>query len=1693
MTPDEMLEEAEFLMGQGREDDAMFLMDQYEQALLDIARTRELPRAPRAAVEFADPAAVAAEREAGIQQAARERVEEFGATLPAGTSVEAARREQADILRAEAERERARVVMPGREQPVSLSEKGLFRGTRIQDYPSLLLEPVEGTGVLRPDILEAREEAAAVPMQDVPKVLRDTLIYPVVQARRYRDPETGALTVPTGAQEAREAFTLQTERSEAGMRAERDALRAQQAELDRRLAEEPETVSWYERYVGTPGQLMSEIFTDPVEGTGVVETPLSGTLRSTLSWISALAAEGYFRMLGYEVDSNGLPVNPDDWGYGLAEFRRQAGKTGADLLRDMGAENLAQEMERASETGVAYPTQYLNLMAQAAEDAGVPKEYTDTAENLLLSIAPIAVPLPGVATESQTRKATTFDPEGRRRVINIEVPDIMEDPKGFFEAEFRRISSNVAKGRTFGDEYLDSPAVRDYYARVTGDPDDAYIAGMLPEILIPAGPELLGGPIGYAAGAAADFARVSKGVTRAKALAKAQAALDDAQEAMKAARRAGDRAAMQAAQSRIGAASDRIQSLERAAGEYDAGVINRLARQAVRRVTGDEELIRRADAALGGEGSLLGRLIREEGTGRSARPPAPKAITVGDVANALKPVLGEKDALRVSRLVGKNIPGDYVMLTDVIAVPRADLPRAKEMLAFHRSQAFRRTGRELYLRLYDEAVKLPDGPLRQQALRTAYDTKAAYEAAPVTGKFGYQDLPKSVRSRFKQVVRAVGRETDPGNADFVKMFDQRKPSEMFMALDTPMAKELAKYASWDDVPAALRRQAIDAYDFQYPSAYAAGARRAGDLTRAQMWFQTQEQIMGLPQRLWSSRLLSGKTGRRLRRRFGRLEEETFAAARAAQELKAAGSTALRTLEERFLKMVRDPRTTSVDDALDKLLEDELLTSDVAASEAWDKVFGHLYGDTLKDKVMAAAMRDGMIPALDVNGVEVITEYPTIKSVRAIDSRFASEAGRDILPGLSILPPDIHAAFLKTVLEDGIRKEILASRKLIHEAGTAPRSVIFGTDEGGTISLRTVMEHMDESLEDFGRRAKELMPFPERGIATEIPDYLDTTFGKRMAVYDTAASFAEAQLAKGGEALFSVLDQVPVRQRANVAKMASEWGMDKLARLRRDVIHRLQYGYIVPNIMGQGAELLRQAITPLVTIGIRDTINATDHMLRQVYRRRMGGGGITTPDGTYLSPRVIEALAESYGIGRTGLEQARTGRLANDLMRTARNLAAREGKIGDPQGLKEVVVARAKQGYRLADSGVGEVLDPRQRGYFLRLAEALELNFRRSVFEMALARGDAPTQAADLARRSQLDFTQVPGFVQEYAAPLFAEAGALYQLGAETLYRIIENPQAATAALKTMRAKAEAQDPYNVYGDKALKSLGLIGVTDKDWGKGKLTFFPPQGEVYYLPELPIFAAPEAMLFAARNADLLIDDIRFAYSKRGAGAAAGEALLSAGEGIAGGVDILAATDILLPAVLEAYEQFGVGDAYVSQGVPDAQPMSDEKVFWSLALLAQANDPDHLPGGEWEQFLTRYQPEHVKPPSGMGSPDDPFLWTQQPPEGIPHVLYDITPEGRNLYYAFKPSETGVRRIAIQRALTPDQIEQVLPFYATLNEQQARTTPPRQLFTEPALPSTPEQVVMETMLPRVEMPVQEARRQQAEAVRGIRQGAVE
>jgi hypothetical protein len=217
-----------------------------------------------------------------------------------------------------------------------------------------------------------------------------------------------------------------------------------------------------ERSLGQLLRVASGILTEAGESAGGVETELGASLRSTLGWLSALAAEGYFRGLGYEVDRNGVPVDPDDLGLAVAQARRTIG------IPD-----------------VVYPLQFPSKVGREIVGAVSPEAEAQLTQ-LLQSVPQLAFPTPGVATESQTRKVTTFDPEGRRRVAKMAVPSPLEDFEGWKQAEVSRIARNVAAGRTMGDEFLDAPAVRDWYATIWGDPDAAYYAGSLAEVFVPA-------------------------------------------------------------------------------------------------------------------------------------------------------------------------------------------------------------------------------------------------------------------------------------------------------------------------------------------------------------------------------------------------------------------------------------------------------------------------------------------------------------------------------------------------------------------------------------------------------------------------------------------------------------------------------------------------------------------------------------------------------------------------------------------------------------------------------------------------------------------------------------------------------------------------------------------------------------------------------------------------------------------------------------------------------------------------------------------------------------------------------------------------------------------------------------------------------------------------------------------------------
>lgn len=1649
-TDREYLDAIESLVQQGRKDDARFLMQRYQAE--KARRQRPLGQAIAEPVQFESVAETERKAREAVEEAVAAEVEAVGTARVDETEAEM-RARLAREKREQQERQRGRAAVVGADQP--LEPGAIFRPTRIREVETVELPEEDFPLVLSPEALEAAQARQGIVAEAQIPTPYDPLTFKTKVRRMYRDPSTGILREPTLGEEFRESAALQTERGEAALRQMQADIKEQQRLLDLRI-QSGEDVPFYERYVGS---ILPNIATEATEvaaegGPGTVETPLGAALRAVTSYSSATAAEGYFRGLGYEVDERGLPVDEDDFGYQLKQFKDAIVPTGEKALEAVRGvpvigetvadvyEKPLRAVEKRLESGVFEPAAVPLAVTAALREAGLDTESLSTVENALQSALPLAVPIPGFATERTMRKTTTFDPEGRRRVMDTEVPSFIDNPKAFFEAEAKRITENVAKGRTFGDEYLDTPVVRDYYAHVTGDPDDAYIAGMVPEIFVP-GPEVLLGPAGYATGVVADVAKLGTKARSIRALRTAKAGVKTAEaqvEAAKAAKAAASKltrsqgrslqlskAAQQEAEARkaLRAAVGRQDDAYAALGQYDDRILNRLTRKASRKVLDDADVAKVDDAL------------------KAAKP-----TSFDDAMRVVKEAVGSDKAAKTMNLVWKNLPGDFVPLTDVIAVPRTVLKEAKDQLSAFRQRVFLRAPDEMFSELYDLATRMPEGKAKELVKRTYNDLYDNLTLSQQTGA-GYKAFPPQDAKRLRQAVRAAARETGVEDAtEFMRRFDQRKPNEMFREMETSFADELAKYDSWDDVPAALRRQAIDAHDMQFPSFFAKGARRTRDITRAQMYFKTME--TGLD-KVFSSPVFSSPFWRRFKAKYGKLQTETFANARTAREIQRAGKNAIRTLRAKLLAMVK--QKGNVDDAIDTLLELELKQSGESPQQAWEALWGHLYGDKAKDDLMAAVRQDAQLamgPPGPDGTLGEFTTYPNLRDVRAIDTLYSGTDG--VLAGDPIFKPSFQKAMLKVVVENGMRKNVARSKILTGAAGTAPRSLIY-RDPG-------FYEFDLSGVDEFAERIKKTLPFPERAITIELPEYMDTMMGVRAQVYDKSASVAEKMLAENGEALYALLDDIPVRQRADVQRMANDAYDTLLGKYRRNLFSRLNYGYILPNLPMQLGRMASMGIIPMVTIGARNTLDATGRLgqkaLAAVTRRRLNGGGLTTTDGIYYSPKMLEDLAEEYDLGVSLLDSERVGSLADDMMRDANKLARR---IEDPDG--ELAYAF-------------EYMNPMDRGYFLRMAESVELNFRKSVFEMALARGDAPAEAAELARKSQFDLTEVPDVVYQYFGRHAAESGFLYRMTMEGIAALARNPKRARAILRGMRVKAEVQDPYNVHGDKALKSLGIVT--------------PVEDKSFYLPELPFMQPVEGGLSAIRHLDNIIETARFANKQAGVA----EAALAGGEASVEAL-LRVGGEVIAPAVIEAYDTFQSGEGYTTQGVPGASPMTDEKAFWGAMMVAHAQDPERT-NGRWKFFMRVLQPRWQKPPPDMAMPGIPLGWTRQPPEGVPHILWDVVehPETGKMtpvYYAAKPSSEGLTNLKLIRGLTPDGIEAALPLYAMTQEPPEGATRPQKVYATPAVPETLTEAAVQTVLPATGVTVPRGLQRQAEVVRGIRE----
>ena len=1355
--------------------------------------------------------------------------------------------------------------------------------------------------------------------------------------RLYIDPDTGLPSVPTARQEVVESFARQPILGEESARRAAAEIQRQQKEIDRKLAK-GEDVGFTEY----AGPLFSGILSEPAQGSGVTETGLGAALRSTLGWVSALGAEGYFRGLGYEVDEAGLPLDPDDFGFAVAQAREKLG-----------------------------------LPAASAK------------------ILP--VPLPGVATRSQQGVPTTFDPEARRTASSVPVPPFTEDPMGFLRAETRRVAQNVASGRTLGDEFQAAPEVAEAYENVWDSPDAAFYGGSLGEVFVPAGPGTAFRGAKRLASAAVDT-KTAQSVAQAaiKAAEAARVGAIDAPSLVK-----------QAQAAALGAGADAL-SVVVPGRASDGRVVRRVAEKVLTR--------------LGYEGEDFDTL-------RKAIKPTSNTVdeVMGDLDKPLLDLLAKPDATtnypteisRIGALLRKNVPDDFVMVTENVAVPRASVKDARTVLAQARALLFSRSPRQVAGALSRMAADAEAGGNTKlaNALRaTAKDVLDKQSLTPI----GVATAPKKTLAQASKRADEYAKWKGVKDPNFGKALLGTTPKEAAYSAGgilVALAADLAKYDSWDEVPIAMRRTVTTMVEDNFLGSHLpAVARKASDLTSAQVFIKQ----VGLNiSREAVAKSLDSMTSRRYRALRLPLETETVAVAQARQQIRAAAKTVFPVVSRRLNELAKEHG--NVDDAVDALLDEALTRAveDFTPEKAWKKVFDSLYGGEIADRVMGAVIARDLAPVVDGGFMFM----PTIKAAQEIDARLVADG---VLVGWQgdgwlsthAFAPDFHKGFLKVALEESVRKDIA-------KRGRVVEGVLSGTEKEWDVFAGANKLDPEQAVQ---------MPFPGFSRYGEHE-------GGRVRVYDKSASNAERVLADNGEEFAKLIESVSPRMRGDVVKMASDAYDYLITGVMRNVQRNAKYGYVLPNLPYLSYRLLEAPIISLMTVGLENTLKGAKRLLT----RKLQGGGLLSDEGIYYSPKVLGQMAEEYGIGYTRVESERVGTLADDLLRDARTTA--EGK--DP------------------DAAI-QLRGPLNKSFWTRTAEALERSYRQSVFEVGLMRGDTPQLAAETARKSQFDYDAVPGPVREQAARYFAGAANAYAMHSELVRAVMTNPSKARAVYKALMVKQRVEDPYQVHGDKSLKSLGI--------------WHDDSGAAFYGPEIPIFAPIETILGFGRQANLMVDDLSYAADAAQTAGDVGTVLFAGGERV-----MTSLADELLPEVLAAYDRFQEDKAGGKKGAAGPEPLSDEKMFWAAAIAAQAAGPD-----EWQTFQTWFKPVMVDPPSGMEHPTIKGAWKAQPPEGTPHLLFGRDEKGLPVYYSFEPSKEGLQNITILRGLTPDSLEALSPLYAaSLQGAEGVEGTPERVYPEGVVASGVKGAAMQaTLAPAPRGTPQQLRAKQAEEIRKVREG---
>ena len=1399
--------------------------------------------------------------------------------------------------------------------------------------------------------------------------------------RVYVDPRTGEARQPTFTEELFESLSRQPIMSEAAAKAAAKRTVEAQKEIDRRTSR-GEEVGLFEY----AGPLFSGVLsTRDEKGAGTVETTLGAALRGTLGAVSTLAQEGYFRGLGYEVDENGVPLDPNDFGY---------------------------------------------IVKQVRDDIGLP-------DVIQTSKTGYGIPLPGVATQSTQRGASQFDPEGRRRISGIEVPSILKDPKGFIDAEARRIARSHASGRTFADEFFDSPTTRSYYAKMYGDEDAAFWAGSIADLAIPSGvgavtrAAKIAGKLGVASGAAATLkaAEVFPGVRALDPFADMAAAVSSGKAA-------------------------------------DARVVRKVADKVIDSMLIDEQVAQAAKSAIKPGSTELWQIMDDVGPILS--PNNYRAPWAGPVARG-RGVESSLRAVRDSQMspaaksfyaqLVRNVPDDMVMVTDRIAVPRALAADAERIGVEARKFALQRTNEELAVDL-QRMRRVFRGPtpeldrmekILERANRRALNLPGEKLFLDAKERAAFDKLGRVVAKEFNDAVIAAGPAAQAGIPLQRSMWTVKNREELFRAVGGS-TEELRFGDELVDNSVAMDVLVNEIADRAILRALPQRVRFSRDLTAAQVT------IRGAEKSIAKGLTGTGRVARRLRAVGapvvgGRspLDVETVASTLARRDLRAAAQTALRATGQRLAEDAK--RLGSVDEAIDNMIFDTFDKKNAPIEEVWIKSLEAIYGNPeLARAVYANA---------DATDILALGRYPTVQGLRAVDQLFASAgkfAGRvnfvddsfeplGRIPGfkkvMNLLMPDYQQGLLKVIMEEGVRKDLAAKFK--------QRDVL---DAGISVALDPTRDLLDQA-DDLARKLQQDSMNPGFTGVSSVTDAGDNS--ARLRVYDTVASAYEKELAGSAEAFVQFAEGLSPRTRVEfrlAAGAAYDWAVIGAGR---NISTKLKYGYVLPNIPYVGLKSLQPVVFSLMTSGLERTVEALgrqagkgwEAVLAAVMRRKTLGGGLYTDAGRYFSPQELEALARDAGLGYSALETERVGTLAYDIMKDA-----------------EKAAKKANGGYlNMAWQELSYEANPLTRAFGQRIAEAVELSFRQAVFESRLAAGDTASQAADAARKSALDYAEVPGPVRDWVGRYVADAAQYWQMTVALASVAKRSPEAARVFYKAQMAKARYQDPYGVHGDQGLRSLGIISM-----GKDKSYVLPGIDALW----TPVEGALGAAAAANQGAAILLRAL--------AEESASSDMVT--EFTEGGVRLaFSAAEHALPLLTRVLELTDTAPKLEGRaGERQAKMVTDEGAFWTAATIAHTLDPEH--NHIWKAFNWIYQPEFVEPPPELAAYPNATdfrrqYWAKAPSGGTPYLISGRDLETKEtVYRVFQPSKKGMLKMALLRALPVETFERLGWTFASLTGISEGDF----IRANPAIPKTETAAdALQFVLPRAPEPATERQRQAA------------